>query len=411
MSTQSPFFTFDISRLLSRSRALVPTGIDRVELEYARYWRRHARGRLEFAAVHPLGRFAVLPFRLACDFIDAIGDLWDNGGQDGANAARLGMRLLHGIMLPRMEFKPRNARRDPAHARSVYLLLSHHHLTRPELVRAGLKRRGALFIPLVHDLIPLEFPEYSRAQEPPRHLKRIETVVSHADAVITPSDAVRQSLLPYFQQAGRPDVPIWPVPLGVHPRAMETAELPPTASDRPYFICLGTIEARKNHLLLLNIWRRLVEKHGQNAPRLILIGKRGWENEQVIDMLERAPALQGVVEEHNALPDAEVVQLLTGAQALLFPSFAEGFGLPLAEAIALGTPALCSDLPVFRETGGDAVTYLDPLDGPAWTAAIEALSQARPAHSAAARPARILSWQNSAALGLQQITSFVGAQS
>jgi glycosyltransferase involved in cell wall biosynthesis len=87
-------------------------------------------------------------------------------------------------------------------------------------------------------------------------------------------------------------------------------------------------------------------------------------------MLDRCTALRGAVIEHNALPDADMVRLVKGARALLLPSFAEGFGFPVIEALALGVPALCSDIPALRETGGSVPEYLDPLDGPGWRAAI-----------------------------------------
>src|SRR5262249_22987080 len=138
----------------------------------------------------------------------------------------------------------------------------------------------------------------------------------------------------------------------------------------PYFVCVGTIEARKNHLLLLNLWRRLATEFGVQAPLLVLVGQRGWEIENVVDLLERCPALRGIVIEHNAMSDAELVPLFRGACAVLQPSFAEGFGFPLIEALALGVPALCSDIPALRETGGSVPEFLDPLDGPGWRAAV-----------------------------------------
>jgi glycosyltransferase involved in cell wall biosynthesis len=139
--------------------------------------------------------------------------------------------------------------------------------------------------------------------------------------------------------------------------------------DDSYFAVLGTIEPRKNHLLLLNLWSRLAATMSA-PPRLLVIGARGWENEQVLDMLERSRRLRGVVEEHNALSDAQVGSVLARARALLLPSFAEGYGLPLAEALASGIPVLCSDIAVFREVGRDVPEYLDPLDLRAWSESV-----------------------------------------
>jgi glycosyltransferase involved in cell wall biosynthesis len=103
---------------------------------------------------------------------------------------------------------------------------------------------------------------------------------------------------------------------------------------------------------------------------LVLLGARGWESENVFDMLDRCPAVQDSVIEHKSLPDIEMVRLLRGARAVLLPSFAEGFGFPLLEGLALGTPALCSDLRALRDTGGTVPEYLHPLDGVGWRQAI-----------------------------------------
>jgi len=173
--------------------------------------------------------------------------------------------------------------------------------------------------------------------------------------------------------------------------------LPATGADRhcdgvkrPYFIVLATIEPRKNHLLLLHLWRRMAADTAM-PPRLIIAGRRGWENEMVVDMLERCEAIADAVVERPLVPDAELGRLLRGARALLLPSFAEGYGLPVAEALAAGTPVICSDLPALREIGGDVPEYFDPMDGLAWHATI--LDYAEPASlRRAAQCQRLLHW-------------------
>ncbi len=144
--------------------------------------------------------------------------------------------------------------------------------------------------------------------------------------------------------------------------------------------------------MLLHLWRDLAARFGDAAPRLVLLGRRGWENENVLDLLDRCAALRGLVRECGTPGDAAVASLLAGSRALLFPSFAEGYGLPLAEALALGVPALCSDLPALREVGGAVPDYLDPLDGAAWRRAV--LAYADPASAArAAQLSRLASWR------------------
>ena len=134
---------------------------------------------------------------------------------------------------------------------------------------------------------------------------------------------------------------------------------------------LSTIEPRKNHWLLLHVWRHIVADLGATAPRLVVIGQRGWECENVVDMLERCEPLRGVVLEHSGCSDAELVTYLHHAQALVFPSFAEGYGMPLVEALSLGVPVIASDLAVFAEIAGNVPESIDPLDGRRWREVIE----------------------------------------
>ncbi|WP_052957800.1 glycosyltransferase family 4 protein [Komagataeibacter europaeus] len=400
----------DISRLLSRARNPIPTGIDRVEYEYARYLLTHEAHRLTFVAFHPIGLIGVVSTSAVRMFLDVMGPVWD--GETGLHARlqRLARRLIQTVLL--------SGWKRPAHRKnSIYLLVSHHHLTRPCAIERFLSCHGSLFVPMVHDLIPIEFPEYARPGEPERHMQRMATVARLAAGVIVPTQAVSRSLALYTQ--GRPaEEHVHVVPHGLHLQlsGQGSGNLRLPDDGRPYFVCLGTIEPRKNHLLLLNLWRHMVEETGVHSPRLILVGRRGWENENILDMLDRCPALQGNVLEYNDLSDPEVVTLLRGSAGLLFPSFAEGFGLPLTEALVLGVPVICSDIPVFREISGSHATYLDPTDGPAWRSAIEnRLKQDQQTDMISGRGMRLnfFDWPRQVAAGIQvadQVAAFFHAQ-
>ena len=365
MDAPGAVIVFDVSRLIACAARVTPSGIERVELAYARHLITGGMPR-SFVRITRWGQLAPLPLPAVERYVEALTALWRFGSsvgrRGGLRLASLRLRLARWPSPGTSPTRPFGATTKP-----VYLLVSHHHLEKHAVIARLKRRHGMSFVCLVHDLIPIEFPEYARPGQNVQHRRRIETVAALADAVVVPSVATATRLRPWIR-GGRRDVPIIVAPFGVESPAIEAAE--PALPERPYFICLGTIEARKNHLLLLNLWRDFVARTGGRTPGLVLIGRRGWEIENTIDMLDRCPALRGHVWEYSTAPDAQATQLLKNARALLLPAYAEGFGFPLIEALACGTPVLCSDIPALRELGGDIPEYFDPLDGAGWRAAI-----------------------------------------
>lgn len=346
----------DISRLISRVRHSTPTGVDRVEMAYARGLLRLYAERLAFAAVHPSGVYGRLSRKAALAYLDELDRRWSDEGQRQRPLLSGPVARWLAALLPT---------RAGIGSGGVYVQVSPHHLTRQAQVRRILEREKAPFVCMVHDLVPIEYPEYARPGGAALHERRMETVANLADAVIVNSAATGASFARWVEGRGMQVPPIHVALLGTEP----VAEAPPTpsADGRPYFVCLGTIEPRKNHLLLLHVWRRMAETLAPaDVPRLVVVGRRGWENEQVVDLLERCPALLPHVTEVNQCPDRELAGLIRGARALVMPSFAEGYGMPVAEALSVGTPVIASDLPAHHEVGGAVPDFRDPLDGPAW---------------------------------------------
>lgn len=254
----------------------------------------------------------------------------------------------------------------------IYIITSQWHLARAHTLER-LKAIGHLkLVYFLHDILPSSFPEYFPADDEERTCRTMKNAARLADIVVANSQATADTFRRKFGQ-NRLSNSIVVAPLGLSiggPSITAPRERQVDEPTKPYFVMVGTIEPRKNHLLILNLWRALRAELGAATPRLILIGGRGWENENIVDMLERSPSLQGFVEERARVSDREMVRIVSGARALLMPSFAEGYGLPLADALALGVPALCSDISTLREIGGDVPEFLDPLDGAGWRSAI-----------------------------------------
>lgn len=381
--TIEPEIVLDLSRLLSRVLHPSPTGVDRVEMAYARTLRRLIPNRLRFGAVHPTGLYGRLPVDAVERFLDETETRWERHGAREPRTEAYRIAMQHSWAL-----RPRHVPR--ARGSRILLQSSPHHLHQETVVADKLAREQARFVCLVHDLIPISHPEYARPNGSSLHERRIATLAAHANGLLTNSEATLESLI---GRAGPRlvDRPIRVARLGID--AENHTDVRKVWPGAGYFVCVGTIEPRKNHLLLLNVWRSLVDALGpDHCPQLLLVGRRGWENENVVDMLDRCDQLKGVVHELSRLPDQDVRALLQGARALLMPSFAEGFGLPIAEALASGVPVIASDLPAHREAGGAVPDYCDPIDGVAWRNAV--LDYSAPASQRRrAQCARLSTWQ------------------
>ena len=342
-------FLLDVSRLVWRVwRGGHPTGIDRVCQAYVQHF-----GTRSQAVVQRSGFHFVLSFADSARLFEIL--LADSSGRR-RDLIRLAARALP------------SALRNRARPGAIYLNVGHTGLNEASLP-GWIADQGLRAVYLVHDLIPLTHPQFCRRGEAEKHARRMRNMLASAAGVIGNSRATLDDLAEFANANGLPMPPsvvAW-ISGGTFAR-----DVRPRTLSRPHFVAVGTIEGRKNHLLLLDVWRRLVAEQGKHAPVLLILGQRGWQAERVFEQLDRPEELQGHVQELGTCNDEELAGWIGGARALLMPSFAEGFGLPVFEALELGTPVIASDLPVFREVGGGIPTYLDPQDSAAWKRTIEA---------------------------------------
>lgn len=233
------------------------------------------------------------------------------------------------------------------------------------LVPAG---RFPRLVVTIHDIIFLNHPEWFTSGDVAYFGQQFRSTLKRADHFITISAATKTDLI----EQGVAAENITVTPLGVDYRPPSPAERQQARNryhlpDR-YLLYLGTLEPRKNLVRLVNAYRRLTEKRA-DLPPLILAGRRGWIGSGFDATLAATPNVRLT----GTFTRADRSVLLAGAEALLFPSLAEGFGLPVLEGMAAGVPVLTSNTSSLPEVAGEAALLVDPYDEEAMAAGIERL--------------------------------------
>lgn len=358
----------DLTRLMTRAGRGVLTGIDRVELAYLERFLSDPEP--ASFLVRARQRYLLLGKPAAAVFRDTLLGIAEPGPVD------LIGRLSFGLPEPRRRIEADLRRMSGASVRrgrlsallprgTSYFNVGHANLT-PELLAEIGRVQGANRTILVHDTIPLDHPQFSRPEAVEGFRQKVAAVVSGADRVVCVSRDTMRRVMSLFEGTAWQPV-ILAAHIGAEPRTPDPKLIPGGLPRSPYFVMVGTIEPRKNHRLVLDVWeafhRTLPE---DRIPQLVIAGSRGWLNSDVFARLDRSSMMGRTVFERPGLPDAAVSALIQGAAGLLFPSRAEGFGLPPLEAAALGTPAVVAPLEVYSETLGDQAIYANPDDVAEW---------------------------------------------
>lgn len=247
-----------------------------------------------------------------------------------------------------------------------------------ERIASQRARRGFRTLLTVYDLIPIVAPQYvvpvsNHPLEPHGLLgyaDHFALVVGGADHLFVISEATRRDVEAFATSLGLTGPPTTMLPMGstvprgpgVRPRSLAAG-----VGTGGFVLSVGTVEIRKNLRLLLDVWEMLLRDRPRSAvPDLVIVGKRGWLFDETYARLTRTPAFAGVVHHVEDASDDELAWCYANALVTCVPSLYEGWGLPVSESLAAGTPCLSADVAGLPEAGQGCTDLLDPFDRIAW---------------------------------------------
>jgi glycosyltransferase involved in cell wall biosynthesis len=232
-------------------------------------------------------------------------------------------------------------------------------------VREAKRQYGVFYVAFVHDTIPLLLPEFCEDATTNAYTRWIAGVSLHADLVLANAQNTKKDFIKAIVRfSGRPVDCEVINPNGDFSLLMEGA--PGTSPDvqallhTKYALFVGTIEPRKNHLMVLSAWRRLLAELGSaKVPTLIIAGKMGWHSEHVTEFIRKTDYLDGKLKVLNAASDADLQALYQNAAFTVYNSHYEGWGLPVTESLSYKKVPVVARNSALTESGGKHAIFFD----------------------------------------------------
>jgi glycosyltransferase involved in cell wall biosynthesis len=221
----------------------------------------------------------------------------------------------------------------------------------------------------VYDLIPMVVPQFVRPEhELEQHFVQL---VELADRILVISESTASDLRLFASSRDLVVPPLVKIPLGgeLSQQARSAPSDPVLAHTlrHGFVLVVGTVEIRKNHHLLLDVWEMMLADRGpQDTPRLVIAGQRGWLATETVARITRTPAFEGVVHFFEGPSDRELAWLYEHCTFTVFPARYEGWGLPVSESLDFGKLCLTGDGSSLAEAGEGLTELLDPFDRSLW---------------------------------------------
>ncbi len=225
----------------------------------------------------------------------------------------------------------------------------------------------------IYDLSFIRYPQFAdRVSQ--SYGQQLRYYLPYADLILTISESAKQDIIEYFNLS--PEKVIVTYLASRYDGNLPTKSTPKVTTttlsknlDRPYILFVGTLEPRKNLVTLISAFNHLKERC-KIDHNLILVGRRGWKYNPIFEAIKESP-WQSFIHHFNYLPNHQLEVLYKCADVFVFPSYYEGFGLPLLEAMALGCPVITSNAASLPEVAGEAALLVSPKDLEGWFEAIK----------------------------------------
>ncbi|WP_167449056.1 glycosyltransferase family 4 protein [Mesorhizobium hawassense] len=258
----------------------------------------------------------------------------------------------------------------PASGDHLLLMNNDWSHTDIEVISRECRLEGAKLIVLLNDIIPIQFPDWYKPHDVKRFTDYVVLAIRLADRFILTSKRVTADVEEYAAELGSHLPELEHIPLGCDTvrKSKASASLPDGLETGRYILFVSTIEPRKNHSLLMDVWRRLVLDGTvtHSGIKLVFVGRGGWLVEGILAKLHSHPDYGKSLIHLDNVDDATLSILYRNNAFCVYPSLYEGYGLPPVEALAYGKALIASTGGAIAEVVGPYGLCLDPLDVDGW---------------------------------------------
>lgn len=226
----------------------------------------------------------------------------------------------------------------------VQYLIDHHKL-------------GVKLVQIVYDMLPIVTPQYSGHST--KMLKNYTIkIYPICDLIFAISENTKKDIVWWLKKN---DLAVPPVVVFRLGDDFPTAKVqkPEVDIEKRFILCVGTIEARKNHTLLYYTYK-LAKQRGISLPSLVMVGRVGWLSHDIYEIMKIDPEVNQSFKFLHAISDNELAWLYKNCLFSIYPSFYEGWGLPIAESVAYGTAVVASNTSSMPEVAGELIEYFTP---------------------------------------------------